>query len=202
MNAMTLCTPGLALALLLAALAAQADGIGYVTVSEIDGNVASQATGRIAVNQAAGDANLQANAAAVAVSSQAASASVGIEQKIHGFSGTAPGVAVARIGQNAFAGASGLIAVNQASGAANAQSNSVAVAMGIKGEVGDEALSAATPDAVGLVRAGASPGLRIVGVDDTAFRGARGVVQLNQTAGAGNSSSNSFALRVSVQPDL
>jgi hypothetical protein len=191
-----------ALALLLMASAGHADGIGYVTVSVVDGEVASHTRGRIAVNQAAGDANQQVNAAAIAISAQAASAAVDVGQKIHGFSGNVPDVAVARIGQNAFAGASGLIAVNQTSGVANAQSNSVAVAMGINGEVGDKALSATLPDAAGLVRAGASSGLRIVGVEDTAFRNARGVVQLNQTAGAGNSSSNNFALRVTVQPDL
>ena len=193
--------PALALLLLLSAAAVQADGAGYVTVSVIDGEVAGNATGRIAVNQAAGDANQQANAAAIAIGGEAASATVVIGQHIN-YSGNAPGVAVARIGQNAFANASGLIAVNQSSGVANAQSNSAAVAMGINGEVGDEALSAALPDAAGLDGAGASPGLRIVGVDSTAFRSARGVVQLNQTAGAGNSSSNNFALRVSVQPDL
>ena len=202
MNAKTISQIGLAFALLVSAMAGHADGIGYVTVSVIDGEVASNAHGRIAINQAAGDANQQANAAAIAISAQAASAAVDVSQKIHGFSGNMPDVAVARIGQNAFANASGLIAVNQSSGVANAQSNSVAVAMGINGEVGDEALSAAIPDAAGLVRAGASSGLRIVGVDDTAFRGARGVVQLNQTAGAGNSSSNNFALRVAVQPEL
>ncbi len=192
---------GLLLALLLSAAAVRADGIGYVTASVIDGEVAGNARGRIAVNQAAGDANQQANAAAIAVGGQSASATVEVGQHID-YSGNAPDVAVARIGQNAFAGASGLIAVNQSSGVANAQSNSVAVAMGINGEVGDEALSAALPDAAGLAEAGAAPGLRIADVDDTAFRNARGIVQLNQTAGAGNSSSNNFALRVSVQPDL
>lgn len=202
MNANNIGKLGLAFALLLSAAAVRADGIGYVTVSVIDDEVASNATGRIAINQAAGDANQQANAAAIAIGGEAVSATVVVGQHISNFSGNVPDVAVVRIGRNAFAGASGLIAVNQSSGVANAQSNSAAVAMGINGEVGDEALSAALPDAAGLDGAGAAPGLRIVDVDDTAFRNARGLVQLNQTAGAGNSSSNNFALRVSVQPDL
>lgn len=183
-------------ALLLPALSGNAQDIGYATESSIDGEVAGNARGIIAVNQAAGDSNLQVNEAAVAIGDQAASASAGISQHLHHYSGNLPDVAVARIGQHAFGNAVGIIAVNQASGVANAQSNSVVVAMGINGEVGDEVLSAALPDVAGLVHAGVSGGVREVGVDDTAFRNARGLVQLNQTAGAGNSSSNNFALRI------
>jgi hypothetical protein len=33
-------------------------------------------------------------------------------------------------------------------------------------------------------------------VADTAFRGARGIIQVNQSAGSGNATANSFAMRI------
>jgi hypothetical protein len=35
-----------------------------------------------------------------------------------------------------------------------------------------------------------------VAIDNTAFDGARGLIQVNQSAGSGNATANSFALRV------
>lgn len=43
---------------------------------------------------------------------------------------------------------------------------------------------------------------RAISVEDTAFSGARGLVQLNQSAGSGNRSINNFALRVVVDAKL
>lgn len=175
----------------------------YTDLSVIGGNVLEHGNGAIAVNQAAGDDNQQANVAAIAINPHGlAVAHTSVSQSMKNISGTLPDKAEARIDGNAFAHALGAIAVNQASGFANRQANSAAIAMGIRGEViADSVLAETLPDAAGLV-VGPSKGVLSVSVSETAFQGARGVVQLNQTAGSGNNSANNFALRVSAEPKL
>lgn len=175
----------------------------YVDQSVISGNVMIGASGAMAVNQAAGDMNQQANAAAVAYNPKGvASAQTGILQGSINIRGSLPNVAVTRIDGNAFANATGVLMVNQASGFANSQANSTAIAMGIKGEaIADSVLAETFPDAAGLVKVGKDhASIRDVSVSETAFQNAHGVVQLNQTAGSGNNSANNFALRLSVEP--
>lgn len=176
---------------------------GYIDQSVIRDSVMVGASGAIAVNQAAGDMNQQANAAAVAYNPQGvATVQTGILQGSRNIRGSLPDVAATRIDGRAFANTSGVLAVNQASGFANSQANSTAIAMGIKGEViADSVLAETFPDAAGLVKAGRDqPSIREVSVSETAFQNAQGVVQLNQTAGSGNNSANNFALRLSVEP--
>lgn len=176
---------------------------GYIDQSVIRDNVMVGASGAMAVNQAAGDMNQQANAAAVAYNPQgAASAQTGMLQGSRNIRGSLPDVAATCIEGRAFANTSGVLAVNQASGFANSQANSTAIAMGIKGEViADSVLAETFPDAAGLVKAGRDQAsIREVSVSETAFQNAHGVVQLNQTAGSGNNSANNFALRLSVEP--
>ncbi len=170
--------------------------------SVIGGNVMSGASGAMAVNQAAGDMNQQANAAAIAYNPQgSANVQTGAFQGSRNIRGSLPDIASTRIDGKAFAGTSGVLMVNQASGFANSQANSTAIAMGIKGEViADSVLAETFPDAAGLVKAGhGQTGMRDVSVSETAFQNAQGVVQLNQTAGSGNNSANNFALRLSVE---
>lgn len=176
---------------------------GYIDQSVIDGNVMVGASGAMAVNQAAGDMNQQANVAAVAYNPQGiASAQTEIFQGSRNIRGSLPNVAATRIDGRAFANTSGVLMVNQASGFANSQANSTAIAMGIKGEVtADSDLAGTFPDVAGLVKVGKSQAsIRNVSVSEMAFQNARGVVQLNQTAGSGNNSANNFALRLSVEP--
>lgn len=175
-------------------------------LSVIGGNaLGGGASGVFAINQAAGDDNQQANAGAFAINPDGlAVAHTGISQSMTNIRGVMPDKAEVRIDGNAFANASGLIAVNQASGFANRQANSAAIAIGIRGEViADSVLAETLPDAAGLVKAGQSQtSTRNVSVSETAFQGAHGVVQLNQTAGSGNNSANNFALRISAEPKL
>lgn len=175
-------------------------------LSVIGGNVlGGGASGVIAINQAAGEDNQQANVGALAVNPNGlAIAHTGVSQSMTNIRGAMPDKAEVRIDGNAFANASGLIAVNQASGSANRQANSAAIAMGIKGEViADSVLAETLPDAAGLVTVGKNQAsVRSVSVSETAFQGAHGVVQLNQTAGSGNNSANNFALRISAEPKL
>lgn len=176
-----------------------------VDQSVIGGNVMTGASGAMAVNQAAGDMNQQANAAAIAYNPQGtATAQTGILQGSLNLRGSLPTLAVTRIDGSAFANTSGVLMVNQASGFANSQANSTAIAMGIKGEViADTVLAEASPNAAGLVNAGKNQvSIRNVSVSEAAFKNTAGVVQLNQTAGSGNNSANNFALRLAAEPKL
>lgn len=172
---------------------------GYITQSIIDSNVLSGVRGRFVVNMAAGDSNAQANAAAVALGAQGSPAIglVGGAQITNLRQAGLPDVSVATIGNNAFAHSSGMISVNQTSGVGNAQANGVALALGFEEVVAESVLSAATSGAV-PVGAGAGKGHQAVSIHDTAFDGARGLVQVNQSAGSGNSTANNFALQVQL----
>lgn len=172
---------------------------GYITKSIIDSNVLSGVRGRFAVNMAAGDSNAQANAAAVALGTQGGSA-VGLvsgTQVIDLRQAGLPDVSVALIGNHVFAHSSGMISVNQTSGVGNAQANGAALALGFEEVVAESVLSSTTSGAV-PIGAGAGKGHQAVSIHDTAFDGARGLVQVNQSAGSGNSTANNFALQVQL----
>lgn len=172
---------------------------GYVTQSIIDSNALSGVRGRFVVNMAAGDSNMQANAAAVALGTSGSPA-VGLvsgTQAIDLRQAGLPDVSVAFIGNHAFAHSSGMISVNQTSGVGNAQANGAALALGFEEVVAESVLSATTSGAV-QIGAGAGKGHQAVSIHDTAFDGARGLVQVNQSAGSGNSTANNFALQVQL----
>jgi hypothetical protein len=185
--------------------AVRADDLGNIAQSVIAGNALANAHGVTAVNVAAGDINVQANAAALALNPQGMSgAQVVILQDKTANQATGFDVATARIAEHTFANGSGLISINQASGQGNAQANGVAITLGIEGEVIAESVLAETlPGAVPPASAGiSSKGVRAVSIDDTAFEGARGIVQVNQSAGSGNTTANNFALSITVDAKL
>lgn len=204
--------PGLVAALLLlAALAvtdpARADEyegmLGYLADTRLDGRALSGARGTIAVNQAAGDLNQQANLRALAIG-DAADAHAVVRQRRDGDGHDLPARASARIGGDALSGAGGLASINQASGSGNAESNAVTVRLAEQGirETPDALLSASV-SASAERRTAADPAAgrtshREVAVESTALHGFEGVLQLNQIAGSGNETGNGFAL--SVQP--
>jgi len=175
------------------------DTPGYVTQSVIDGNALSHVRGRFAVNMTAGDSNVQANAAAISLGTQGGTAIglVGGIQVTDPRQAGLPDVATAAIGGNAFAHSAGLISVNQSSGVGNAQANGAAFAMGFEEVIADSVLSAATSNAV-PAGAGTGKSHQAVSIADTAFDGAHGLVQVNQSAGSGNSTANNFALQVQL----
>jgi hypothetical protein len=150
-------------------------------------------TGRAAVNVASGTGNAQSNQAALAPSGTAlahASQHAGIAPP--------PDSAASHIGQGVFAGASGLLSANLASGNGNLQSNVVAIApAGVASVelVSDGLLASASSHGAAGHPARPEPGRREAVVHPHAYRHASGLVQLNQTAGAGNASSNVFVLR-------
>lgn len=170
-----------------------------ISNSVINGAALSGIRGRFAVNIAAGDSNAQTNAAAIAIglSDTTAGAYAGVAQRADARQVAMPGVATASIADRAFTNAVGMVSINQTSGAGNAQANTVAFGMGF--DVGVVAESVLSATASGVAPAGSRGGVassRSVSIADTAFEGSRGLVQVNQSAGSGNSTANNFALRV------
>ena len=198
-----LCGLALSFAFLEAAQADDLAGPGYTTLSVVDNNALSDARGVIGVNLAAGDFNVQLNATAISLSNARGKGIAGINsfQSVGANQGVAPDVALINIHGNAFANARGLIRINQASGIANAQANGIAIAYGINAEVLAENELAQTVSTVGLrlTTESGRKGVRSISIDDTAFRGARGIIQVNQSAGSGNATANSFALRFQIE---
>ncbi len=178
--------------------------LGYLALdSRIDGDALVGSSGAIMINQAAGDLNLQANLHSLA-SGQMANAKVDAGQRHTADTFDTPLQATARIGGNALSGASGIVSINQASGSANAELNSVTAVLAAQGirEASDEAM--ASPAA--LASAGEQYAVRDprasrkVGVDASALRGFDGVLQLNQIAGSGNATENRLSISVQGTP--
>ena len=174
----------------------------------IEGAAVSGAQGRIAVNQAAGTGNAQANLGALATSDGGLGL-VGVHaaQKP---GATSPALrerdAAARIQHGAFSGSQGVLSVNQIAGSGNAQANLFMVGQGPQGVVAagvhgisgidDAALADVAGDANTTEGAVVPSWRREAVIADDAFRGSQGVVQVNQTAGVGNSSTNAIVLQL------
>ncbi|NLB58064.1 MAG: hypothetical protein GX805_06290 [Gammaproteobacteria bacterium] len=173
--------------------------------TSIDDGAFAGASGAMAVNMAAGDFNLQANARAIAVGEHAA-ASAGALQHGHADVANAPDHATAVISGTAFQGASGLASINQASGTGNAELNAITVALAERGirETPDAQLASMDFASAG-VQAISEPGAartqtRRVGVERSALQGFGGILQLNQVAGARNATENRLVISVQQGP--
>lgn len=199
----------LLLALFATPLMAQADDysgmLAYLDVARIDGHALAGANGAIAVNQAAGDLNLQANLHGIATGERA-DVSIGNRQlRASNRVLSAPAHATAVIDGNALAGASGIASINQASGIANTTLNVVSATLARQGirESDDTALAAEGSALAGGrddAGRGVATGTRSAGVTGTALRGFDGVLQLNQIAGSGNDTANVLGLVVQDRP--
>lgn len=170
----------------------------YSAVSTISGNALSGVSGAVNVNIASGDSNLQSNSGAIAVGSHALASNIVVQQG-NANHGLEPDRASVRIGDNALSRSSGWISVNQAAGTQNVQSNTMSVALGVRG-------SSLTSENLSQVLSGGSgqeldsddsrSSRRDVEVESSAFRGTTGVVQVNQSAGRGNATRNNFSFRM------
>lgn len=164
------------------------------------------ARGRTAVNLAAGRGNLQANLAAISLSSNSGRGLVGLQLRQRPATGDRRVDASASIQGGAFAQSQGLLSVNQAAGSGNAQANLFAIGQhssplaasgvaGLRDIAGvDDAALAAVAGEVPINTTDTPPPLREAVIAGDAFRGSQGVVQVNQTAGVGNSSANAIVL--------
>lgn len=172
----------------------------YVTQSVIGMDALRNIHGRFSINMTAGDANVQANLAVISLGDNADSANAYANGALSINAGQVnlPDIATAYIGSRAFANSAGLISVNQSSGVGNAQANGAAFAMGFEEVVANSVLATSVSN-VGPDGAVNSTGHHAVSIDDTAFTGVHGLVQVNQTAGSGNSTANNFALQVQLR---
>lgn len=167
-----------------------------ISNSVIDSNVLNGVSGRNAVNMASGDSNNQVNAAALAIDSNGlANANVLTRQYQNTSASTLPNLSTSDIGDNAFANSSGAISINQTSGIGNTQANGIAIGIGQQVNVMSESMLSNTTAEVGLSTSETDTGTRSATISDSAFSGARGLVQVNQSAGSGNSTANNFALQ-------
>ncbi len=141
-------------------------------------------SGALSVNQAAGHLQQQINGRTLAIGP--ASGGERYRQSLDA-SAPLPGMdASASIRGNAFANGSGVLGVNQSAG------------VGARVESLDDSLLA-QQSVVLAHNSGATDapaGNRLVDIDDRAFAGSRGVVQLNQSAGAGNRMVNAIGIKV------
>jgi len=197
------------LAVIAAPLSASADDysgmLAYLDLTRIEGRALAGASGAIAVNQAAGDFNLQANLRGIA-RAERAEVAISAQQLQNGNRVLSASLhAAAHIGGEALAGASGIASINQASGSANTTLNVVSATLARQGirETDDTALAAEGSALAGGrdgVDRGAATGTRSAGVASTALRGFDGVLQLNQIAGSGNDTANVLGLVVQDRP--
>jgi len=162
-------------------------------VVEINGNGGS--TGRVAVNAAAGNLNQQANVGVIAIGDSAVAMGAVIQITDAPVSPPAA-YKSAMIADNAFAGSTGMIAVNMAAGSGHQQANVAVIAIGIEGQVVTDAMLSQT-------RASSSPSGGsdqsnapevVAGVSPGAFAGSSGLVQVSLVGGERNSSANLFVL--------
>lgn len=172
----------------------------------IGGDAGRDLGGRAAINLAAGSGNAQANLAAIALSSGGHGlVTVQARQRMLPPAQLAElrqRDASARIDGRAFAGSIGLLSVNQVAGSGNDQLNVFAlgnaeVAFAASGLAGlDDASLAAVAGNNPTEGTETPSGLRHVTIADDAFHGSQGVVQVNQTAGVGNFSTNAIVLQL------
>lgn len=152
------------------------------------------AKGVVTVNEAAGLNNAQSNQAAILLAPNGI-ADTGVAQSAQA-SARVPS-AQASIESGALSNVSGVVMLNQAAGAANLQRNSVvlgAAATGVE-SVADSVLSAAAPQQGRVDVSAMAQGERAVRIGNDVLKNASGIAQINQTAGAGNATANSFVLR-------
>ena len=150
--------------------------------------------GRIAINQATGDQNLQSNIHVIGPR-------VSLENKqeitsAKKYQKDESSMASSIIENKAFAEAQGMISINQVAGSGNIQANLGAIAFTSKGGM------TLTDDALGLVSVSdpaALPtdqsGNNQAEISRGNFVNSRGVVQINQISGDSNVTTNQFSLQ-------
>lgn len=150
--------------------------------------------GSIAVNEAAGLDNVQANQLTITMGGAVANDNTTVQGSTAAAKLKA---ARATIEGNAFSSTSGAVMLNQSAGAGNLQNNSVQLGTSVLGveTVADGVLSAAAAKNGGSGQSIGVQGVREVSISNDAFKNVSGIVQINQTAGAGNATANSFVLR-------
>lgn len=180
--------------------AASAQELGIRNSTVLGGSALSHISGVSTTNMAAGDGNLQSNSGAIAIGNVATTANSLLQQSRIEAS-LAKRQDDIRIQDRAFRQAEGWLSINQAAGQGNVQSNTFAVSLGISASnLNDVTLQQVFADKQGLKGADGTSdeSSRRVEIDKTTFEGARGVIQVNQSAGMGNATRNSFRMNMAL----
>ncbi len=164
-----------------------------VSTGEVSGN-----SGRVAINIAAGSQNQQIGSAIVAIGELPITVQ-GVEQH-SGAPEMADGRTAVAIGAQAFSNNSGMLSVNIAAGNQNQSANLAVLTVGTIGVVSDQMLAqtSAPSNPAGRTAPGLDTPNDSIAIDDAAFSGNSGLVQINLVGGERNSSANTFALSVSA----
>lgn len=158
-------------------------------------NSGSAYQGVMSINQAAGDRQQQANGRALAIGSDARA---NFQQYQTLDDVDAPMDAQSSIRGKAFSNGAGVLGINQSSGSGTQQINVFRTSIGARAENLDDSILAQQSVVLSQDSGAAesSPGKRVVDIDNQAFAGSSGVVQLNQSAGVGNQTANTISIRV------
>jgi hypothetical protein len=189
--ALCVCLSGAALA----TSPAQAQSLPQIGAdSTIANGAGAGVSGALTVNETAGINNAQANQVTISTGALVGNDNASVQS-----ASVAAQVTNARasIEANAFSNTSGAVLLNQSAGAGNLQRNSTQIgtaALGVE-TVSDGELSATAPKNGGPGQSIGVHGVREANISSDAFRNVNGIVQINQTAGAGNATANSFVLR-------
>jgi hypothetical protein len=158
---------------------------GGINQSLITGEVLKESSGITGVNMASGDNHVQSNMWII-----------GIESFNRGFinqeticRSETPETAIDLIGDNAFSGIKGIFSINQASGSGNAEANLVSISVGKRLNTSTLGQNVAKLEENSLYSGEFSDI-----ISDSAFSGAKGLVQINQSAGIGNGIANTIHL--------
>jgi hypothetical protein len=160
----------------------------------IGSGVANGATGALTVNETAGLSNAQANQITITTGGVVGNDNASMQSSTGAARVTN---ASASIQGSAFSNTSGAVLVNQSAGAGNLQRNSTQIgtaAVGVE-TVSDGELSATAAKNGGLGQSIGVNSVREANISNEAFKNVSGIVQINQAAGAGNATANSFVLR-------
>lgn len=166
----------------------------------LSGSALSGVSGISSTNMAAGDGNVQSNSGAMAIGEVATTSNTllqrsRVEERLSGSQDSV------RIQDRAYRQAEGWMSINQAAGQGNVQSNTFGVALGISASnLSDTTLQQVLADKQGLngTGDGSDGASQRVEIDKTTFEGARGVIQVNQSAGTGNATRNSFRMNMAL----
>jgi hypothetical protein len=148
------------------------------------------ASGFRAINQAAGVGNQEANSTIITT----IPAHLDINQYSYGIFKNNTKGGSASISDNAFAGSSGITQVTQASGSGNIEANAAFIGIGFSGDALDAVSLSQMRGGTPLVSPNGYDGH--TSIAPTAFAGATGVVQVEQTAGNNNIAANVLSVHV------
>ncbi|MGV8842638.1 MAG: adhesin [Pseudomonas sp.] len=154
-------------------------------------------SGNLMLNQAVGNRMQQANVRAISAGELSRSA-VHVQQAISSIAPDSVGLnTAAKIEGASFSQGHGALGVNQSAGIANQSINIFRMTLSaMPKDMDDSVLSQNAAPTMNSDAVVPQQGERRVEIDDRAFSGSSGVVQLNQSAGVGNRTANNLNISV------